>query len=182
MLAGYWIALDEAGNAYVYREIYRSGLIISEAARAIRELDEPGVYAYLAPPDLWNRRQDTGKSAAQIFTEHGVPVVRARNERVQGWLALREWLAVRDDEFGARAPRLRVCANCVNLIRTLPAVLVDQKNPNDVAREPHELTHAPDAIRYFVAGRPFAAEAQIERDEDYVCYDDEITNFVDYGV
>ena len=182
MLAGYWIALDEAGNAYVYREIYRSGLIISEAARAIRELDEPGVYAYLAPPDLWNRRQDTGKSAAQIFAEHGVPVVRARNERVQGWLALREWLAVRDDEFGARAPRLRVCANCVNLIRTLPAVLVDQKNPNDVAREPHELTHAPDAIRYFVAGRPLAAELRAEEEAlQRADFDREVDRFLNFG-
>ena len=84
MLAGYWIAVDEGGNAYVYREIYRSGLIISEAARAIRELDEPGVYAYLAPPDLWNRRQDTGKSAAQIFAENGISLVKAQNDRVQG--------------------------------------------------------------------------------------------------
>nr|DAH38445.1 MAG TPA: hypothetical protein [Caudoviricetes sp.] len=30
--------------------------------------------------------------------------------------------------------------------------------------------------------RPFAAEAQIERDEDYISYDNEVSNFVDYGV
>ena len=30
MLAGYWIAVDTTGRAYVYREIYESGLIISE--------------------------------------------------------------------------------------------------------------------------------------------------------
>jgi phage terminase large subunit len=32
--------------------------------------------------------------------------------------------------------------------------VIDEKNPNDTAREPHELTHAPDALRYFIAGRP----------------------------
>ena len=37
----------------------------------------------------------------------------------------------------------------MNLIRTLPALQHDDKNPNDVATEPHELTHIPDALRYF---------------------------------
>lgn len=182
MLAGYWIALDDAGNAYVYREIYRSGLIISEAARAIREMDDAGVYAYLAPPDLWNRRQDTGKSAAQIFSENGIPLVKAQNDRVQGWMALHEWLAMRENEFGERKPHLRIFENCVNLIRTLPSVVVDAKNPNDVAREPHELTHAPDAIRYFVAGRPIAADIPKEPDEDIVDYDTEVNDFLNFGV
>ena len=43
---------------------------------------------------------------------------------------------------------------CANLIRTLPLLQHDEKDPNDVANEPHELTHGPDAIRYFIAGRP----------------------------
>ncbi len=157
MLAGYWIAVDTQGKAYVYREIYESGLIISEAARRIVSCTDEKIYAYIAPPDLWNRRQDTGKSAAEIFSENGVPVVRANNDRVQGWYNLKEWLAPCMDEFGKKTANLRIFSNCVNLIRTLPAVTVDSKNPNDVANSPHELTHAPDAIRYFVAGRPTPA-------------------------
>ena len=43
----------------------------------------------------------------------------------------------------------RLQSYSINLIRTLPAVQHDEKNPNDVANEPHELTHAPDALRYF---------------------------------
>lgn len=46
----------------------------------------------------------------------------------------------------------------MNLIRTLPLVLHDEKNPDDVAKEPHEATHAPDAVRYFVSAQPLAAE------------------------
>ena len=176
MLAGYWIALDDAGGAYVYREVYKSGLIISEAAREILAHDDACVHTYFAPPDLWNRRQDTGKSAAQIFFECGVPLTRAENDRVQGWLALREWLKPRKNEFGETTPQLRIFENCVNLIRTLPAVTVDKLKPSDVAREPHELTHAPDAIRYFVAGRPHRggenAKPRFER---------EVEAFLDYG-
>jgi hypothetical protein len=59
-------------------------------------------------------------------------------------------------EEGASAS-LQIFANCVNLIRTLPLLEYDKVIPNDVACEPHELTHAPDAIRYFLAGRPAPA-------------------------
>ncbi len=163
MLAGYWIAVDPCGRAYVYREIYESGLIISEAARRIVACTDEKIYAYIAPPDLWNRRQDTGKSAAEIFSENGVPVVRANNDRVQGWYNLKEWLRPCIDEFGKKIANLRIFSNCTNLIRTLPAVTVDGKNPNDVACHPHELTHAPDAIRYFVSGRPVPAAALHKR-------------------
>ena len=70
------------------------------------------------------------------------------------WYDLKEWLKPVKDVDGGERARLRVFRNCENLIRTLPALKKSEKNPNDTAHEPHELTHAPDAIRYFVAGRP----------------------------
>ena len=181
MLAGYWIAVDIYGRAYVYREIYESGLIISEAAKRICALTDEEIYANIAPPDLWNRRQDTGKSAAEIFAENGVRLVRANNDRVQGWYNLKEWLRPCKDEQGEEIAPLRIFSNCLNLIRTLPSVAMDSKNPNDVAREPHELTHAPDAIRYFVAGRPAPAVALPEYDEDAPGYDTQLEEFFNYG-
>lgn len=181
MLAGYWIALDMYGRAYVYKEIYESGRIISEAAKRIRALTDEEIYANIAPPDLWNRRQDTGKSAAEIFAENGVCLVRANNDRVQGWYNLKEWLRPCPNEQGETIAPLRIFSNCLNLIRTLPSVAMDGKNPNDVAREPHELTHAPDAIRYFVAGRPTPAVAIALQDEDAPGYDTQLEDFFNYG-
>ena len=166
MLAGYWIALDPRGWAYVYRELYEGkdnglgagggGHIVSEAARRIRELTPPGekLYSRIAPPDLWNRQKDTGQSIAELFAREGLPLTRASNDRVMGWLALREWLRPTVDESGEPAAGLRIFENCLNLIRCLPALQCDPKDPQDVAAEPHELTHGPDALRYFVAGRP----------------------------
>lgn len=180
MLAGYWIAMDIWGRAYVYREIYESGLIISEAARKIREATNEKIHSYIAPPDLWNRRQDTGKSAAQIFAENGVPVTAARNQRVQGWYNLKEWLSPFPDEAGKASAYLRIFSNCTNLIRTLPAVAVDAKNPNDVASIPHELTHAPDAIRYFVAGRPVPAIISQVDDGEKPEFDKQIDNLLEF--
>ncbi len=183
MLAGYWIAVDENERAYVYREVYKSGLIISDAAHEVLKLNgNDNVYAYIAPPDLWNRRQDTGRSAAEIFADCGIDLVHAVNDRVQGWMDLKEWLRPKPDEFGEKTPRLRIFENCVNLIRTLPAVQIDSRNPNDVAREPHELTHAPDALRYFVAGRPVCdAIMQEEDDEDAPSFETEVQSFLNYG-
>lgn len=149
MCACYWIALDWNMNAYVYKELYESNLIVSEAAKKINEMTTEDIYCDYAPPDLWNRNRDTGKSTSDIFAESGQYLTKADNNRVTGWLAVHEWLKVIEDEQGQKTCKLHIFSNCVNLIRTLPAVQHDEKNPNDVANEPHELTHAPDALRYF---------------------------------
>ena len=98
---------------------------------------------------MWNRNKDTGKSTADIFAQNGQYLTKADNNRITGWLAVHEWLRVFNDEQGIPTSKLKIFSNCRNLIRTLPAVQHDEKNPNDVAVEPHELTHMPDAIRYF---------------------------------
>ena len=182
MLAALWVAVDEQGRAVVYRELYEGrdngkgengqGHIISAAARRLLEVnggDE--VQAWLAPPDLWNRRQDTGKSAAELFLENGVPLTKTGNSRVAGWLAVREFLALRPDEQGGTSPGLRIFDTCANLIRTLPALRHDERKPEDAAVTPHELTHAPDALRGFctywstAAHAPEAAVHDILRDD-----------------
>ena len=149
MCATYWIAMDWNMNAYVYKELYESNLIVSEAARRINKMTTENITTDYAPPDLWNRNRDTGKSTADIFAENGQFLTKADNNRITGWLAVHEWLKIYEDEQGQLNSKLKIFSNCVNLIRTLPAVQHDEKNPNDVALEPHELTHSPDAIRYF---------------------------------
>jgi phage terminase large subunit len=167
MLAAYFVATDTHHNAYVYREVYQSGLIISEAAKTIRESTLPGesIRLYYAPPDLWNKRQDTGKSASEIFSENRIHLYKASNERVQGWLNVKEWLKpvqLINEQNGEQfwTSRLKFFPECRNLIRCLGEIQHDEKKPNDVATEPHELTHGPDALRYFLAGRPARAYEQ----------------------
>lgn len=180
MLAGYWIAVDSFDNAYVYREVYQSGLIISEAAKAILSAqgnDVPEIY--IAPPDMWNRRQDTGKSVAELFLERGIPLFRASNDRIQGWYCLKEWLHPVADEFGGKNPRLRIFSNCTEVIRTLPALCADSRNPNDVGDRVHEHTHAADALRYWASARPMHTP---EPDPDEEIMETEIEEFLGYGI
>lgn len=170
MLAALWIAVDEGGRAWVYRELYEGkdngkgpdgrGHIISSAARRLLEMTPQGenMEAWLAPPDLWGRNRDSGRSTAETFLDYGIPLTQTSNSRVDGWRAVHEWLAEAGDGQGSVAPRLRIFENCPNLIRTLPALQYDDKHPEDAATEPHEITHAPDALRGFCIFRSRPAD------------------------
>jgi phage terminase large subunit len=172
MLANYWVAVDTYGNAFVYKELYESNLIISDAAKRIKEVNgSDSISIKYAPPDLENRRQETGKSAFDIFREHGESCTKSDNKRVAGWYAVKEWLKpfeIKDEQTGAtiKTARLKIFSNCVNLIRTLPQLQRDEKDPNDVATEPHELTHGPDAIRGFCIMRQRPSEPLKESKPD----------------
>lgn len=162
MLAAYMIAVATDGTAYVVDEVYEGrdridasgapgkGLIVSEAAERVKAMvgDRP-IELYLAPPDLWNARQETGRSVADIFAEHGVYLTKASNDRVDGWMAMHERMKVIEGEDGKLTARLRIFPKCVNLIRCIPLLQYDDRRPTDVAQTPHEITHGPDAIRYF---------------------------------
>ena len=146
-LACLWIAVNPDGRFFVYREYCESNLSISAAAKAILERtpQSEDIYATLAPPDLWSRSQETGKTKASLFSEYGINFTKTSNEREAGWLALKELLTVRESE-GAR---LKIFSQCTEIIRCLPALLIDKVRPSDCSTEPHEITHAPDALRGF---------------------------------
>ncbi|MGE4549324.1 MAG: phage terminase large subunit [Intestinibacillus sp.] len=153
MLAALWIARDALGNTVVYREVYEPGLIVSDAAARICAAEAAGepISRRFAPPDLWGRRQETGRSAVDIFAEHGLYFEKSDNRRVPGWLAVKEYLRVFPGADGRETARLRIFEGCTNLIRTLGALQCDSRNPNDAANHPHELTHASDALRGYCA-------------------------------
>jgi hypothetical protein len=147
MFAAYWIAVDNSNNCYVYREYCQSDLPISSAAKEMIDRTDPDedIYCTLAPPDLWNRSQETGKSKALLFGEAGLSLVKSNNDREAGWLAIKELLKVND----AGEARLHIFSTCRRLIKDLPALQRDDKRPTDVSNEPHDITHAPDSLRYF---------------------------------
>lgn len=155
MLAHYKIAVDNERNCYVFHEIYKSDQIVSDAAALIRDADRDAKGPWhvpetrLAPPDLFARELTSGKSQAQGFYEEGLSLTKSSNDRETGWLYVKELLKEHPTANGGTKPKLQIFSTCKNLIRTMQTLLLDEKNPRDAAREPHELTHAPDALRYF---------------------------------
>lgn len=153
MLACVFVAVNSVGQAFVYKEVGQSNLPISSAAGRVLDMterDKDGhpteeFYLTLAPPDLWNRSQETGRSKATIFGDAGLYLTKSNNDREAGWLAIKELLKL--DSNGE--PRLKIFNTCRELIKCLPALIRDEKKPTDCATEPHEITHHPDALRYF---------------------------------
>lgn len=162
MFACLWVSVDFEGRAYVYREVQQSGLIVSEAAKLANALTPPEEHIEftIAPPDMWNRQKDSGRSMAEIFAQYGLGLLKASNNRVQGWMAVKELLKPMKSDTDR--PGLLVTENCVGLIRNLPSIQHDEKNPSDCATEPHEITHICDAARYFCVTRVLGAQKTVE--------------------
>jgi len=177
----------------VYREVQQSGLIVSDAAKLALDLTPPWEHIEftLAPPDIWNRQKDSGKSMAELFAENGLGLVRASNNRVQGWMALKEMLKPMQSDIDK--PGFLVTEDCVGLIENLPVIQHDEKNPSDCATEPHDITHIVDAARYYAvtrtlgAERPEAPQAALEPEDLLEDYDAAMTGgdmdegYLEYG-
>ena len=162
MFACYWAAVDFTGRIYIYREYCEKGLIVSKAAEAMRMLtgDDERILCTIAPPDMWTTQKDTGRTMADIYTENGIGLVKASNTRIQGWLNLKEYLKIREDGN----PGLLVFEDCRSIISDLPAMQHDPKNPSDCAKEPHDITHSPDAVRYLCMYRKMNPQHEVVMD------------------
>lgn len=153
MLAALWFAVSPKGTVYCYRSIEQEGLTISAAAKAVLTAGGSETEEFIAPPDLWNRRQDSGRSAADIFSEKGVPLIKSGNSRADGWLCVKEYLKADEGK-----PGMIFFSTCVPVIRALPRLLHDERNFGDASTEPHDATHSPDALRYWCSMRHIIPE------------------------
>ena len=201
-LACVWIAADDLGNYYLYREYAEPDKIISVGAEDILDYSKgEDISRTFAPPDLWGRSQESARSKADLFREAGLNLYKAGNNRESGWLAIKELLKVYEtthqstsvtdpltqgsipssDGYAATFPpggskegekgegegeaRLKIFATCPRIIEHLTALQRDPKRPNDCLTEPHEITHLPDALRYFATGYIGRAKKPVEKDD-----------------
>jgi phage terminase large subunit len=165
MLAALLLGIDASGNLFVLREACLPELTLGEAALRLADLCRGYPVEYVtASPDLWNRRQDSGKSGFEIMQRViGVPpLIAADNRRIPGWRILREYLHPKEG-----SPNLRISSICSTLIRSLPALLCDAIRVEDASDSPHEITHAPEALRYAVMSRSTAYSEQDIPDKNF---------------
>mgnify|MGYP003289061779 CR=1 FL=1 len=160
MCACLWCAIDVERRVYVYRELCEPNLTLSSAAEKINSLtlSDENIQYTAASPDLWNRRQDSGVSGIEIMTGAGFSgLYKADNRRIPGWRNMREYL--KETENGAR---LYIFKNCINLIKSIPALIHDERNVEDASSEPHEFTHSPEALRYALMTHPITYKPKEE--------------------
>ena len=186
MFACFWWAVDEDGRCWCIRELEEKGLIVQDAAAKMLEHTLPNekISITYAPPDMWSRQKDSGRTMAELFMQNGVSVVKSDNNRVQGHMLIKDMLApiplkdpfvkglFPDGEAPDKLPGLMFFDTVAQAFSDLKDIQADEKNPNDCAKTPHEITHTVDGIRYFCVSRVLAAEAiadrmmQDEEDED----------------
>ena len=147
-----WYTRDPEGERpiYVYRERYAAGLRDEEQAELVaHESEGERILTHVLDPSMFNARTEQNRpSIAQVYADNGVwPIIPGHNNRRTGWAVVRRALAHDDGP-----PRLRVFKDaCPNLVRTLPAMVHDPLDPEDVADKLHNQKtedHAPDSLRY----------------------------------
>lgn len=167
-----WFAREpQTRRIYVYRELYASGFIDEQQAPLILRRSEgerfqqprqprpSGAVISLAvgDPSMFNKRNEQGKpSIASVYQQKGVPLVAATNSRVSGWQVVRRAMTWKepgaDGTVVEKPPRLQVFRDaCPNLIRTIPMMVADPLNPEDLADAINGAKtedHPADTLRY----------------------------------
>lgn len=148
MFSAHWVAVDEKGKGLVYREYDSPDKTIGQACDILQDLSkDEEIELWLAPPDLWNRSQVTGKSRALTFAEYGINLTKTLNKLEDGCAAMKEWLRPIGDDNKASLQFLDGATP--NLYRCLQKIQKDKHRPNVYAKEPHDLTHDVDSLRCF---------------------------------
>lgn len=148
MLAVLWMAVDDMGNEYIYRELHLPNVIAPDAAKMIAEMSvyDDGtpeqIESTFAPPDLWSRTKDSGRCIADLFAEGGVRFTKASAERINGWMMVKDHIKPMPSMDGdGEVSRLKIFRTCSTLIKHIQLLEFDDKRPSDASTEPHEITH-----------------------------------------
>lgn len=164
--AGLWFTRDPSTERiYVYREFYEHEMSVSKQAEQILMRDqEEGVHLRLADPSIWKQRGDveTGENIANIFQRAGLIFQPANNDRIAGKNVIHEMLAPAADGV----PKMQIFANCVNTVRTIPALPIDPNRPEDIDTRAED--HLYDDLRYGLINQRPGAIIEPKIDQDLV--------------
>ena len=198
MLVCLWWAVDTDGRAWCFRGVEKPDLNIQEAAAYIRENSLPNedITVTFAPPDMWSRQRDTGRTIAETMMGCGLEIVKADNNRVQGHLLMRAMLEKipLNDEFAIKRlggkgnapkelPAMMFFDNVGGILEDIQAIQIADDNPNDCAKMPHDVTHSIDAARYFAVSRSMPGEiiAEIAKPYDPISeMSEKLTDYEDF--
>lgn len=135
---------DIDGVAVVYDELYGEKIPPEQQAQLILNKLGGARAACYADPSAWNRSTG-GLSVAHKWQTRGLPVQKARNDRVTGWRAVRAAFA---------SGTLKIHERCTNLLNELQGAYTAENNPEDI--DPRCTDHALDALRYAICSTSIA--------------------------
>ena len=159
-----WWAIDYDGRAYLYRQLYggtntpNQGLRWEprQIARKIREIEDEleagNTITGIADPSIWDESRGKDGTVIRMFEEEGVFFEKGKNDRLSGKMQCHYRFAFVDEG----RPMAYIFNNCRAFLRTIPALIYDTINVEDVntACEDHDY----DAMRYFFMANPIAPQ------------------------
>lgn len=167
-----WYAIDQDGRIYKYREMYgwggRDNVGSNEdpsvVARKIMKAEKGEKIAYAVCDDaMFGGRQDKSRPIGEqlnvIFGgkhTHFVPVGKGKGSRVSGKTELHTRLRVPEIGEAEEEPMLLFFNTCYHTIRTIPNLILDENNPEDIDTTLED--HAYDETRYAMMSRPMKAK------------------------
>lgn len=155
-----WYAVDHDGRMYRIRELYGCSGVpnegvkwetarIAEKIREIEKTDENIKYKHvsgIADPAIF--AESGGEPISDIMSRYGVYFDKADNTRIAGKMQIHHRLAF--DEIGI--PMLYVFDTCKHFIRTIPALVYDETDVEDVNTKGED--HIYDELRYVCMENP----------------------------
>lgn len=165
-------AVDGDGNVYKYRECGDRGRkpdqIEDEILSIAPEFDQRKLPIY-AGHDLWVKGRDGSPEIVERFKR--LYMQKAHIDRKTGADQLRNYLDWRKDETGefTKKPKFYVLENCWRTIQQLPAMIYDDKNPEDVLKvdatenDPWAGDDAYDETRYALMSRPRLSSQPVKK-------------------
>lgn len=175
-----WYAVDHDGRMYMYRELYgwggRNDVGSKEdpedVAKKIIKLEAGEKIHYaVADSSIFGGRQDNYPTVAEQFATafgsmaiHWQPITKGPESRRAGKLELHHRLKWGEKE----EPMLLFFNTCKHSIRTIPNMILDENNLEDVDTDLED--HAYDSVRYAAMSRPITPQKQTEKLTDIQKY------------
>ena len=161
-----WWAIDYDGRAYLYRQLYgctdtpNTGVKWQpkEIARKIREIEDTLEKGHkitgVADPSIWDESRGSDGTVIRMMEQEGVYFEKGKNDRLSGKMQMHYRLAFDDEGL----PMMYVFKSCSQFIRTLPLLVYDAVNVEDVDSSLED--HDYDAARYFFMENPIKPERE----------------------
>lgn len=166
-----WYAIDYTGTIYRIREYYGcvegspnvgTQMEPTEQAQMIRQIEETDVnlkgrkITGIADPSIFDRSR--GKSVADMMAKNGVYWSGGDNHRIAGKMQYHYRLAF--DENGIS--KFYVFNTCKNFIRTIPNLVYDEKNVEDIDTTQED--HIYDECRYVFMQHPIPMRRSVKKE------------------
>ena len=163
-----WYAVDHERRMYAIREYYgctgtpNQGVKLEpgEVARRIRQIeaDDPNLRGKrihrIGDPAIW--MSDGTESIGDLMSRERVHFDKGDHARISGKMQLHHRLAMADG-----IPMLYVFSTCKHFIRTVPALVYDETDVEDINTEGED--HIYDQCRYVCMANPIAAPVRKEQ-------------------